>query len=280
MEGLSAMPEAVTEDRLRAHVETLEWRLRKRDEQRRAMLHIMGDLNEVNRRLGDQRKAMLHILVDYEKDRSRLARSNLRLEDSRKAMIHIMRDLRETTAKMPRGEQELREKQEQLVQAGKLATLGELTTGVAHELNNPLNNTALFVGNAIDLIELGATDHGRTVRELRRAMQQVRKATEIISHLRTFGRAAPVSREVISLKQVIEQALSLLEQQLRLREVEVTLDLGPKEPVVLGNPIQLEQVFINLLTNARDAVAAAPRQAIRIAGTVVGGAVEVAVADN
>ena len=47
------MPEAVTEDRLRAHVETLEWRLRKRDEQRRAMLHIMGDLNEVNRRLGD-----------------------------------------------------------------------------------------------------------------------------------------------------------------------------------------------------------------------------------
>src|SRR2546427_5618250 len=75
------MPEAVTEDRaaesrLRAQVEALEWRLRKRYEQRRAMLHIMGDLNELNRRLGDQRKAMLHILVDYEKDRSRLARQD------------------------------------------------------------------------------------------------------------------------------------------------------------------------------------------------------------
>src|SRR5712691_11606616 len=110
-------PTATTESRLRAQVETLEWRLRKRDEQRRAMLHIMGDLNEVNRRLGDQRKAMLHILVDYEKDRSRLARqtdrldssrrallhilqdshqSNLRLEDSRKAMIHIMGDRKST----------------------------------------------------------------------------------------------------------------------------------------------------------------------------------------
>src|SRR5204863_2016696 len=105
------------------------------------------------------RRALLHILQDYHQ-------SNLRLADSRKATIHIMGDLRETTAEMQRREQELREKQEQLVQAGKLATLGELTTGVAHELNNPLNNTALFVGNAIDLIELGATDSRRAVREL------------------------------------------------------------------------------------------------------------------
>src|SRR5213075_3581367 len=145
------------------------------------------------RKLGDQRKAMLHILGDYEDDRSRLARqterldnsrrallhilkdshkSNLRLGDSRKAMIHIMGDLRETTQEMERREQELRDKQEQLVQAGKLATLGELTTGVAHELNNPLNNTSLFVANAMDLIELGAADKGQIVRELRQAMQQ------------------------------------------------------------------------------------------------------------
>ena len=124
---------AVSEARLREQVKLLTLRLQKRDEQRRAMLHIMGDLNEVNRRLGDQRKAMLHILVDYEKDRSGLARqterldnsrrallhilkdshrSNLRLADSRKAMIHIMGDLRETTAEMQRREQELRDKQE------------------------------------------------------------------------------------------------------------------------------------------------------------------------
>src|SRR5712692_10288911 len=294
-------PTATTESRLRAQVETLEWRLRKRDEQRRAMLHIMGDLNEVNRRLGDQRKAMLHILVDYEKDRSRLARqterldnsrrallhilkdshrSNLRLEDSRKAMIHIMGDLRETTAEMQRREQELRDKQEQLVQAGKLATLGELTTGVAHELNNPLNNTGLFVGNAVDLIELGAADKGQIVRELRQAMQQVSKATQIISHLRTFGRAAPVSREPISLRHVIERALSLMQEQLRLRQIEVTVELGSEEPVVVGNPIQLEQVFINLLTNARDAVVDSPRKAIRISASVGSAAVEIAFVDT
>src|SRR5215467_10293831 len=136
-------------------------------------------MNTVNRKLAEQRKAMIHILADYEQDRSRLEgqterlhnsrralmhilqdsySSNLRLENSRKAMIHIMSDLRETTEAVQRREQELREKQEQLVQAGKLATLGELTTGVAHELNNPLNNIGLFIGNAIDLIELGTAD--------------------------------------------------------------------------------------------------------------------------
>ena len=292
---------ATAESRFRAQVETLERRLRARDEQRRAMLHIMGDLHETNKRLANQRKAMLHILADYEQDRRRLARQTVRLdnsrrallhilqdshkdklhlEDSRKAMIHIMGDLRETTAEMQRREQELRDKQEQLVQAGKLATLGELTTGVAHELNNPLNNTGLFVGNAIDLIELGAADKGQIVRELRQAMQQVSKATQIISHLRTFGRAAPVSREPISLRPVIERALSLVQEQLRLHEIEVTLDLGPEEAVVVGNPIQLEQVFINLLTNARDAVVDSPRKAIRISASVGSTAVEIAFVDT
>src|SRR5260221_3079145 len=97
---------------------------------------------------------MIHILADYEQDRSRLAgqterldnsrralmhllqdshQSNLRLENSRKAMIHIMSDLKETTEEVRRREQELREKQEQLVQAGKLGTLGKRTTRRAPE---------------------------------------------------------------------------------------------------------------------------------------------------
>src|SRR2546427_7430502 len=136
------MPDSVAQDRqpartepgaaahrLRAQVDALERRLRQRDEQRRAMLHIMGDLNEFNKRLANQRKAMLHILADYEQDRRRLARQTerldnsrrallhilqdspkdkLHLEDSRKALIHIMGDLRETTAEMQPREQELR----------------------------------------------------------------------------------------------------------------------------------------------------------------------------
>jgi C4-dicarboxylate-specific signal transduction histidine kinase len=301
--GLSPDPLALHEAyrRVCERVAELEARLRQRDEQRRALLHIMSDLQGMNRRLNDRRRAMLHILVDYEQDRRHVAhqtgrldnsrrallhilqdshRSNLRLERSRKAMIHIMGDLHETTQEIQRRERELREKQEQLIQAGKLATLGELTTGVAHELNNPLNNIGLFIGNAIDLVALGNADTARVLRDLHSALQQVRKATEIISHLRTFGRAAPVGREPVSINEVIERALSLMQEQCRLRQIRVDLDFSPEAPVVAGSPIQLEQVFINLLTNARDALGEAPRKEIQIRTAVRAGWVEITVSDT
>src|SRR5437588_1392680 len=286
---------------LQAQKNALEMRVYKSEERRRALMHILSDLNNVNRKLANQRKAMIHILADYEQDRDRLARqterldnsrralmhilqdshqSNLRLENSRKAMIHIMSDLKETTEEVKRREQELREKQEQLVQAGKLATLGELTTGVAHELNNPLNNIGLFIGNVIDLVELGQADPQSILHELQSAMQQVHKATEIISHLRTFGRAASVSREPVVISHVIHRSLSLMHEQLRLRQIEVQLHMPDEDVVVIGNAIQLEQVFINLLTNARDAMANIPRKVITITCTVQDNLVDITFGDT
>jgi len=288
---------------LKKQTQALEKSVRKSEERRRALMHILSDLNTMNHKLNDQRKAMIHILADYEQDRRRLERqterldnsrralmhilqdsyqSNLRLENSRKAMIHIMSDLRETTEAVQRREQELREKQEQLVQAGKLATLGELTTGIAHELNNPLNNIGLFIGNAIDLIEFGSAEaaSGQILHELYSAMQQVRKATEIITHLRTFGRAASVSYEPVMISQVIISSISLIQEQLRLRQIEVQTFLPDEEAIVIGNAIQLEQVFLNLLTNARDALADMPEKRITITCTTRSEMVEIQVLDT
>jgi C4-dicarboxylate-specific signal transduction histidine kinase len=289
--------------KLQQQKQTLEQRVEKSEERRRALMHILGDLNTMNHKLNDQRKAMIHILADYEHDRRRLEgqterldnsrralmhilqdsyQSNLRLENSRKAMIHIMSDLRETTEEVRRREQELREKQEQLVQAGKLATLGELTTGIAHELNNPLNNIGLFIGNAMDLIEFGSGEINseRPLRELASAMQQVRKATEIITHLRTFGRAASVSFQPVVLSEVVANAFSLIQEQLRLRQIEVHVEIPDEEVVVIGNAIQLEQVFLNLLTNARDALSEKADKRITITCTTTADLVEIRVRDT
>ena len=296
-------PEHLLEDyvRLMARAQGMEERLRRGDEHRRAMVHIMADLNTANKKLASQRKAMLHILADYEQDRSRLGQqserlrnsrrallhiltdahqSNLKLENGRTAMIHIMDDLRKTTEEIKRREKELRDKQEQLVQAAKLATLGELTTGVAHELNNPLNNIGLFIGNVLDAVELGAATPQVIAAELGKAMQQVGKATKIITHLRTFGRAAPVSHEIVAVAEVVERALSLMVQQLRGRHIEVVIEPSVGEPRVLGNPIQLEQVFINLLGNARDAVKDSAHKQIRIGWELRGRSVRISVRDT
>lgn len=286
---------------LRDQLALLQSRVSNSEERRQALTHLLGELKETNDRLAEQRMAMLQVMEDHERDRDRLARqgerldhsrrallhilqdvhiSRMRLEESRKAMIHIMRNLRDTTEEMQRREHELRDKQAQLVQAGKLATLGELTTGIAHELNNPLNNIGLFLGNVIDHIEMKQMDQDRIVRDLRSAMQQVRKATEIISHLRTFGRAAPATRTTVAVNQVMQQALSLMQEQLRLHQVETRLDLCPADPIVNGNAIQLEQVFINLLTNARDAVVGSPVKQITMQSLVKDGLVEIVFQDT
>jgi C4-dicarboxylate-specific signal transduction histidine kinase len=289
-------------EQLRGRLRDLEHRVHLAEERRRALVHIMDDLNDSNRRLADQRKAMLHILSDYEQDRRRLAHqserldnsrrallhilqdshsSNSRLEAARKAMIHIMGDLQNTTEEIKRRERELRDKQEQLVQAAKLATLGELTTGIAHELNNPLNNIGLFVGNVLDQVAVGHIDAKHINHDLQKVVQQVNKATEIISHLRTFGRAAPVTVELVDVQEVIDRSLSLMHQQLRLRQIDVQVQRHQgRDAAVLGNPIQLEQVMINLLTNARDAVENAASKKIFLECTVHEPVVAIVVRDT
>jgi signal transduction histidine kinase len=83
---------------------------------------------------------------------------------------------------------------------------------------------------------------------------QVQKAALIVDHLRRFGRAAPQQRTAIHVHQVVRSALSLMREQLRLRNIEVETYWAPEDPQVQGNALQIEQVLLNLLTNARDAV--------------------------
>lgn len=177
-------------------------------------------------------------------------------------------------------EQALREKQAQLVQSAKLASLGELTTGVAHELNNPLNNINLILGNLIDQVHEQLVEREAFLRPLKLAMAQVVKASTIINHLRAFGRMAPMEREPVSINDVLTSAIDLMQEQLRLRSIQLTASLSPSLPFVLGNRIQLEQVFLNLLTNARDAVDASEKRVISVSSAVYGDRVKIVFQDS
>ena len=192
-----------------------------------------------------------HYLFDDSHTPIRLIGGLFNINHRKKSEAQIQRLLEEAR----RHEQELREKQTQLVQAAKLASIGELATGLAHELNNPLNNIALFVGNAVDLIKEHSTrSEDRLLANLHAAAEQVRRAGSIINHLRIFGRKGSELYQPVPVHPIIESALAFIAERLRMSGIEVECRLSSADPIVQGCSVQLEQVFVNLLANALDAM--------------------------
>ena len=149
---------------------------------------------------------------------------------------------------------EHKKSQAQVVQASKLATLGEMATGVAHELNQPLNVIRIAVANCKRKLTNGQVDPDYLVDKLGRIDKQVKRASDVIDHMRVFGRKADNEPRPVDVKEAVAGALDLVGAQFRLAEVEVVTDLHNGPSVVLGHQILLEQVFLNILTNARDAI--------------------------
>ena len=142
----------------------------------------------------------------------------------------------------------------QIIQASKLATLGEMATSVAHELNQPLNVIRMASSNSRRRIDKGNLDPQYLIDKLNRIEEQTTRAAAIIDHMRMFGREAKESAELVDPCKIVMKTLDLIGEQLRLSGIEVVTILDQKCSPILGHPIQMEQVVLNLLTNARDAI--------------------------
>ncbi len=147
------------------------------------------------------------------------------------------------------------EAEQQLIQASKMATLGEMATGVAHELNQPLSvikTASSFIIKKIDREETLKAKVLNTM--LSKVDSNVDRATRIINHMRQFARKTDLALEKIAINDVLLNAFEIFSQQLKVRGISVNKDLGRDLPKVQVDPDRLEQVFINLLLNARDAI--------------------------
>jgi PAS domain S-box-containing protein len=149
---------------------------------------------------------------------------------------------------------DLKVSQAQVVQASKLATLGEMATSVAHELNQPLNTIRMAVSNIADSIELGKATPEYLLSKVKRIDGQIERTSSIINHMRMFGRIADEKPERLDPREVMKGALGMMGEQLRLASIEVTASCDHECPIIIGHKIQLEQVFLNLFANARDAI--------------------------
>lgn len=147
------------------------------------------------------------------------------------------------------------ETEQQLIQASKMATLGEMATSVAHELNQPMTVIQTIAEYLLRKTRGDAVLPRELFQEMAEGISRhIARATRIINHMREFGRKSELTIEPVDLGEVLRRTLELFTQQLKVRNIEVVCDIAPDLPPVMAEGNRLEQVFMNLLLNARDAI--------------------------
>ena len=248
--------------------------------QSRAMLAVVGaaflfmlgmSWNERRRHLKDRLAA-----------REALQKAHDELErkvDERTADLSAANQLlQDEVAERIRAERTLRAAQDELVQAGKLAVIGQLSTGIAHELNQPLAALRTLSGNGVRFLERG--DLKTTRSNLERIAQLVDRMGSITGQLRTFARKSSGELKTVALRQALDNTLALLEPRLRQSRAEIVRHGTLPEPCAHCDPNRLEQVLINLIGNALDAMEGRPAPCIELCCTTVGHLARLTVRDH
>ncbi|MBB3142349.1 sensor histidine kinase [Halomonas organivorans] len=174
--------------------------------------------------------------------------------------------------------QALQEAQEELVQAGKLASLGTMAAGIAHELNQPLSGIRTYAANGVRLLAKGREEAAAS--NFTRIQSLCDRQDALIRQLRLFARRGG-SREPIDLEERLTFVLELLDERIRRQGVEVVIEHGeaPRLPV-LGDALRLEQLLTNLLRNALDALVPIERPRLAICLAADGESMTLRIADN
>jgi PAS domain S-box-containing protein len=147
------------------------------------------------------------------------------------------------------------EKETQLIQAGKMTTLGVMAAGMAHEINQPLNVIQVCADFFLKMLKKGQPIEDEDLKIMASdIVASVDRAAGVIKHVRDFARQSEVVRSRININDPIKDVFKVLGNQLKVHQIEVELDLAPDIPNIMAEHNRLEQVFINLVTNAIDAM--------------------------
>ncbi len=177
-------------------------------------------------------------------------------EDGRESgTVTFVRDMRP----MAEVERRLEEVQMQLIHADKMASLGKLAAGVAHEINNPLGGILLFGGLLLE--DMDFSDPRRE--DMDRIVQEARRCKEIVNSLLDFAHQRRRYQEPVDLNAAVDQCMALVGGKALFHNVVVVRDLADNLPLVVGNPSQIKQVFTNIVTNAVDAMEGEGRLVLR-----------------
>jgi signal transduction histidine kinase len=172
----------------------------------------------------------------------------------------------------------LKESQEQLVHAEKLASLGQLSASIAHEINNPLAGVLTYTKLLARKISDDTFEKGAALDYLAKMESEVSRCSRIIRNLLDFSRQSAPTLKLVDVNQVIEQVLTMVGHQAQLQNVEVVRELSPSLPRVMADSDKLQQVFTNLTLNAIQAMSGGGKLTLRTLAT--DGQVEIDVQDT
>ena len=179
-----------------------------------------------------------------------LERRTLDLEGTNKLLTKEIDNRKQAEVALNEAYEELKQTQAQLIQSAKLSSIGELSAGVAHELNQPL----MVIRGHAQMLLRQLTPEMDFYEEMELIEKNTKRLMRIINHLRVFSRQSDTNFMALDVNNVIENAFLMIAEQLRLKEIEIDQKLNPDLPEVRGDGNQLEQVLLNLITNARDAI--------------------------
>ena len=148
----------------------------------------------------------------------------------------------------------VREARERLTHVARLSTMGELATGLAHEINQPLTAITLYAQAAERLAAQATPDIAEIVTALQQISAQALRAGEVIKRLRALVRNRQTQEELLDLNAVVQELAVLVESDARSNGVRLVIELAPQLPRVVGDAVQLQQVMLNLVRNAIEAV--------------------------
>ncbi|MBB3542244.1 MULTISPECIES: sensor histidine kinase [unclassified Rhizobium] len=175
-----------------------------------------------------------------------------RVEERTAALAHVNQRIEEEIAERRLTEQKLRQTQADLIQAGKLAGLGQMSAALSHELNQPLAAAKTYVDSAAMLIARDRVDEARD--NLSRISGLIDRMASISRHLRNFARKPNEKVGPVSLATAIADTLEIVSARLKVADATLVIDLGEPSAAVQAGSVRLQQVLVNIITNAADAV--------------------------